>query len=134
MKGKKLTFKEKIKAIYEEPAETRRAYQRLLNHLAEGFSPDTCSPLTEKIVAELCEKWPDIWIAEEIGDAMMRGKLAWESIGRRQADGSCMGNSRSWYYNMSNRYGWSDRQTVDAKVEGSVSVNIVNYSSKKPSQ
>ena len=61
------------------------------------------------------------------------GKDYWETLGKRQSEGTCLGNSRSWYYNMSNRYGWRDKHDVQAEHKGSVNVNVISYASKKPS-
>ncbi len=102
-------------------------FERLLSHIREGYSIDCFSELSTATIESLCASFPCEFIKEELVRAQREGKIGWEKIGRRQATGECLGNSRSWYYNMAHRYGWSDR--VDTRVEhsGSVAVEVVSY-------
>ncbi len=62
---------------------------------------------------------------------MREGRQAWEEIGHKQANGQCLGNSRTWFYNMANRYGWRDKIEVEAEHKGQVQVQVVSYASSK---
>jgi hypothetical protein len=106
-------------------------FRKLLSHLRAGNSIDCFGPMSEKTIWEATKKYPETWKLEEIEIALRDAKEGWEKIGRQQALGTCIGNSRSWFYNMSNRYGWSDKQKVETSGNSQLQVSIVNYSSTK---
>jgi len=117
-----------IRKKMEQSKEYREEiFERLLTHIRAGYSVDCFSELGTAAIEACCVKFPFEFVKEELVRAEREGKSGWEKIGRQQSTGQCLGNSRSWYYNMSHRYGWSDR--VDARVEhaGSVAVEIVSY-------
>ena len=109
----------------------KKLFERLLAHVREGYSIESFGPIGPETLRRAIGRWPDDFVQEDLDRAARDGRDGWERIGRRQATGECLGNSRSWYYNMSHRYGWSDR--VDARVEhsGAVDVTVVNYGSPK---
>lgn len=131
MKGKKLSAKE-TKAKIESSVDCRkRVFKDLLNHIKQGFSLDCFGALSDNSIREYLKAYPNEFVREDLEDAMRLAKQGWETIGRKQADGSCMGNSRSWYYNMANRYGWAEKQEIKQENSGTVAVNIVSYASTK---
>lgn len=131
MKGKKIGARERAVKLREDANYRRIIFKELIEHLLRCRSIDCFYAISEETIYEFCNKYPSEFKLDEIIEAKRQAKEAWEKIGHDQSTGLCLGNSRSWYYNMSNRYGWSDKVDVKAKTEGSVSVNIVNYSSKK---
>lgn len=133
MKGRKLTHKEKIEKIEADKGERRKVFNDLCKHLSKGYSLECFSLLSANSIRKYLETYPEEFVQEEINDALREGQIYWEGIGRRQADGTCLGNSRTWYYNMSNRYRWSDRQQIETEHKGSVAVTVVNYASQKSS-
>jgi hypothetical protein len=131
MKGKKMNGRE-LKAQLEKDAELRRkVFKQLVAHLEEGYSLDCFPPCCEKSIKEYLIRYPEEWIEEDFVNAMRSGKQGWEGIGRRQATGECLGNSRSWQYNMSNRYRWRDKVDIEQETRGQVQVSVVSYCSKK---
>lgn len=130
VKGRKKTAKETIEDLATSQIERRTIFKRLLEHVRAGYSLDCFGPISEITIKRCLELYKDDFVLEELDSAMRDAKQHWEQIGYRQSTGDCLGNSRSWYYNMSNRYDWSDRQKVDQEHSGQVSVNIVNYSRK----
>lgn len=106
-------------------------FRALLLHLRDGYSMDCFGPMSEKSIFEATKNHPLDFKLEEIEIALRDAKTGWERIGRQQAIGTCVGNSRSWYYNMSNRYGWSDKQKVETSGSQALNVSIVNYSKPK---
>ncbi len=131
--GKKMTHKERMQK-YRTCAKTReKLFKDLLVHIRKGFSLDCYGPLSEMVIREFCKQYPEEFSEEELVGAMRGAKEHWEDIGHKQALGSCLGNSRSWYYNMVNRYGWSEKSQISTEHKGEVSVNVVSYASKKPS-
>ncbi len=129
MRGKKLTQKEREGKIAQDQSERKKIFQELLRHISSGYSMDCFPRLSQHNIKAFLERYPEDFIQEDLDVALRNSKMYWEGIGRRQADGSCLGNSRSWYYNMANRFGWRDKLEIEAEHKGQVSVNIVNYSS-----
>lgn len=112
--------------------EARKAtFKELKKHLVAGFSLDAFPPLSEKTIKEFTMKYPLEFPLHELDQAMREAKTGWERIGRQQADGSCLGNSRSWQYNMINRYGWRDKIEQSVDVSGQVSIAVISYADTK---
>lgn len=132
-KKQKLGIRERIALLNSSAPARRKCFQGLINHLVSGFSIDCYGEVSEKTIEEFLVRYPDEFVLEELQDAMRRGKAGWERIGRQQADGSCMGNSRSWQYNMINRYKWTDRTEVKSDVNSNVSIQVISYADSKPS-
>ena len=132
-RGKKVTGSERRALLATDAGERKKIFKELCLHISAGYSLDCFPPLSEIKIVEFMKTYPLEFVAEDLADAMRSGKEGWEEIGRRQADGNCLGNSRSWYYNMCNRYNWHEKAQIDTKHEGQVTVNVVNYASKKPS-
>jgi hypothetical protein len=103
--------------------------KKLLRHLEDGYSMDCFYFVSRAYLRSLFEQFPEDFPAEDIERARLKGQLMWEDIGKRQSEGTCLGNSRSWYYNMSNRFGWTDKQKIDHDIQGKVSVSVVSYAS-----
>lgn len=127
MKGKKLSYKERVEKIKTNASERRKVFNSLLEHLRGGLSVEAFPLINHRVIREIIKNHPLECPVEELEHAIDEGRAFWEKLGRRQADGSCAGNSRTWFYNMANRYGWSDRQHVENKHDGQVNVNIVSY-------
>lgn len=133
MKKDKPPIKERMKHYSESPEARIKCFKLLCKHVREGKSLDCFSELGDESIREFMKLYPDEFNAVELKEAMRGGKEMWETIGHRQAVGTCLGNSRSWYYNMANRYGWRDKLDIEAEHKGNVNVNIVSYASSKPS-
>lgn len=125
-KCKRSARERREKAIHDSK-ERRKIFEELLEHIESGFSLDSFGMMSAETIREWCVRYPNEFIQEEIDDALRCGKDSWEKIGYKQAVGACLGNSRTWYYNMSNRYGWTERSKVDADVKQAVAVQVVSY-------
>ena len=134
MKGKKVTSRERIQRLGEDANERRKVFKELCDHVAGGYSLDCFALLSDVSISKYLKLYKEEFIEEELRDAIRKGKCYWESIGQRQANGTCLGNSRSWYYNMANRYGWREKIDIEAEHKGQVTVSVVSYASKKVSQ
>lgn len=104
--------------------------EELCKHLIEGYSMECFGMISKFRLDKLIGAHPEEFPRESLDKARQLGQQGWESIGKRQADGRCLGNSRSWFYNMANRYGWRDKVDLQADTKGSLSVQVVNYSSR----
>lgn len=133
MKGKKLTHKELQAKLAESAKERRRIFKELCDHLGKGLSMECFPALSDTSIKSYLKLYPEEFCEEELKNAFRKGRDWWEGIGRRQASGDCLGNSRTWYYNMANRYGWREKLDIEAEHKGSISINVVSYASKKGS-
>lgn len=109
-------------------AEVMKSYAE---HLESGFKGESFQidkKLIEKCYQAYTQEFESMGI--DLSASEREGYRFWESIGRAQALGECLGNARAWTYNMANRYGWRDRQETDAKHTGNVAVSIVSYGSQ----
>ena len=129
-RGKRQSQREFAQRMKNDPALRRKTFERLCAHVRAGFSLDCFSDMSKKSVEEYLERYSEEFCKEELEKAMREGKAYWETLGVRQSNGTCMGNSRTWFYNMAHRYAWSDRVDVKAEHTGSVAVQVVSYSTK----
>lgn len=133
MKGKKMTHSERKLKLEFDKTERRKVFRELLIHLQKGLSLQCFGPLSDSSIYEYCKKYPEEFNQQELQEAIRDGRDWWENIGRSQANGSCMGNSRTWFYNMANRYGWRDKLDVESDNKHALNVNVVSYASSKVS-
>lgn len=126
-KGKRRDSKDLISLARNDSALRKKLFADLKRHIVAGYSLDCWDVMGQLTIEDFLTKYPEEFDAEELLAAQRKGKLGWENIGRRQAEGTCLGNSRAWYYNMAQRYGWSERQQIDLKHDGQVNVAIVSY-------
>jgi len=108
-------------------------FEKLLKHIRGGYSIDCFTTMSAEKIELFLNLYPLEFIREELDEAIRDAKQGWEEIGRKQSNGTCLGNSRSWYYNMSNRYGWSERAQVKQEHTGSIKVDVVNYADTRSS-
>jgi hypothetical protein len=134
MKEKRMTSLERGHEIAKDAELRARIFDRLCKHVAAGYSLDCFEELSILSIRKYLELYPEEFVGEELECAMRKGKQYWEGLGRRQADGTCLGNSRTWYYNMSNRYGWNEKQQIETDNKHQVSVNVISYANQKASQ
>jgi hypothetical protein len=127
MKGKKINAKERIENLRINKDARKAVFKELITHVKSGLSMDCFGPLSENTISLFLKDFKEEFIQEDLDDAIRHAKGYWEGLGRAQANGTCMGNSRSWYYNMAQRYGWRDKIDIQAEHKGSVEVSIVNY-------
>lgn len=133
MKGKKLGAQDRISKLEIDSIERRKVFKELCNHLSQGLSLDCFALLSANTIRRYLKTYPEEFCEEELELSLRQGRDWWENIGKSQASGNCLGNSRTWYYNMSNRYGWRDKVDIEAEHKGQLSVSIVNYASLKGS-
>ena len=131
MKGKKITNRERVARLAEDKNERRKIFKELCEHVERGLSLESFAPLSDVSVKKYLNLYPEEFIQEEFEEARRKGRDWWENIGRRQAMGDCLGNSRTWYYNMANRYGWREKIDIEAEHKGQVSVNVISYATQK---
>jgi hypothetical protein len=131
MKGKKLSSKERIEKLEHDKNERSKIFKELCAHLREGLSLESFAPIGPDSVRKYLQIYKEEFIQEEFEQALRAGRDCWEKIGKRQANGECLGNSRTWFYNMANRFGWREKLEVEAEHKGQVNVSIVSYATKK---
>lgn len=127
----KLSYKERLKRLENDPAARKGIFEKLLAHLSKGFSMHCFEDLSKEAIEKWCKLYPDEFDEEEIIEAKRRGELSWEKIGHSQASGASLGNSRSWILNMINRYNWKEKVEIDAKHSGEILIQVVDYKGGK---
>lgn len=133
MKGRKLKTRERMDSLKDSMDERKKLFKKLCGHIESGYSLDCFPELSDSSITFMMKEYPGEFVEEELICSIRRAKMMWEDIGHRQASGNCLGNSRSWFYNMINRYGWHEKSEVKQDVKGQVSVSIVNYGAAKQS-
>lgn len=133
MKGKKLTHNERIAKLEADKIERRKIFKELCDHVSKGYSVESFGPLSVVSIRKYLNLFKEEFVQEELDNALRQGRDWWEGIGRRQAAGDCLGNSRTWFYNMANRYGWREKIEVEAEHKGQVNVNVISYATRKAS-
>lgn len=121
-----------IEALRDSAELRMECFNELLEHIEAGFSINCFESLSEAMIFEFLKNY-DEFCTMRLEISLRKAQSGWEKIGHEQATGKCIGNSRSWFYNMAHRYGWSDKVQVDANVKGNVNVSVINYSDVKPS-
>lgn len=124
--------RERLVLLSQCKEERQKLCQELCKHLELGYSIECFTEVPRKSLQTLLEDYKDDFSWEDIDVALTKGQLSWEAIGKRQAEGACIGNSRSWILNMINRYRWTERVDVSMEHKGAVQVQVVNYA--PPSQ
>lgn len=133
MKGKKLSLKEKMEKLEADRNERRRLFKALCDHVSGGLSIESFSEVSDHTIYRFLKEFPGEFDKEELDLAKKKGREYWEDIGRRQANGNCLGNSRTWFYNMANRFQWREKLDIEAEHKGQVNINVVSYASQKAS-
>lgn len=101
------------------------AFEALLAHLRAGHARTTfplCAPTVTKYNIKT---YPDVWDIERIEDAERGGRLVWEDLGLRAAQGLVGNfNAAAWIFTMKNRWPeeWRDKHEVEANVTQVVQV------------
>ena len=131
MRGQRLSCKERLKRLEDSQAERVKLMRALCDHLERGLSLDCFGFIGKSSLKRLLDTFTEDFSKEELEVASQKGRETWELIGYKQATGQCLGNSRSWYYNMANRYGWRERIDIEAEHKGNVIVEVVNYARPK---
>ena len=126
-------YNERVDALLNSSDARQELCQALCLHLADGFSMTSFTGCNFSFLSRLRKEFPHDFNEAIIELAQDYGADMWEKLGKSQASGECQGNSRTWFYNMAHRYGWSDKIDVKADIKGSLNVNIVNYASPEAS-
>lgn len=122
---------------YKTPEERQALCKAYCDHISKGLS-DTCFPECDmETFKDYRNKFAVDFDSDAITTAQRKRQLFWETIGINGTLGiphnyktktgiekeSKQFNAMSWKYNMSNRFGWKERQdmtTDDEKIETTV--------------
>lgn len=120
--------RERAKIFASDMSMRKKLFEELLKHVRAGFCEKNYKYMAPQAIERAFLEFPEEFNREEYEEALRDGYAGWEQIGRRQAEGRCLGNSRAWSFAMSHKFGWSDRVKVEAQTESNVNVSIVSYS------
>ncbi len=127
MHKNKITQRAYGSQLQESSEEREKLFKKLLDHIAQGFSLESFPECSEKVLKKMFECFPIEFCQEEMDVALKKGRHFWEKVGKDQSLGKCLGNSSSWKFNMSAKYGWTDKVDVRAEHTGAVAVQVVSY-------
>lgn len=102
------------------PKERKAACNRFCEHIEQGFSIASWPEADDDTIRTYIEKFPEDFDAEMIETAKRECLKFWEEMGINGTRGKIpFFNCASWIFNMKNRAGWTDRQSIDhgGKVE-----------------
>lgn len=115
-------FREKFKT----PEERYQLFDAVCVHLEKGLSRESFPLCDWDTVERYVSKYANEFPADIVREAMRRGRLWWEELGRIGTMGGKVNgervlfNAQSWAFNMKNRYGWKDSMNVINTIEGGV--------------
>ena len=98
------------------PSSYRKKYCKVvIDLMAKGYSKEACAGLLEVAVSTLY-KWrvDHKEFSEAVKEGEARSRLFWEGMGIHGTAGKLPGfNANSWFRNMQNRHGWSDKREIE---------------------
>ena len=97
------------------PEQRQQAFAALCTHIGAGFSLESFPDADRKTIRYYAEQFPEDFPREKLEEAVRRGLLEWEKIGKDGVRGDLAKfNASAWAFNMKNRAGWRDRSEVEA--------------------
>jgi hypothetical protein len=94
--------------------EIRPLIAKYAEHRAGGFSKESFPDCDYRTIESHLNNNPDLQPEKELVlKAEREGRMEWEQIGKDLAKGTIQGNATSYIFNMKNRYGWADKQTIE---------------------
>lgn len=105
-------------AKFKTPEERKQLCSEYIAHVESGLS-DECFPACDPVTLK---KYIQLYPVDFDTDAMIRAKrkrqLFWEEVGRDGTVGKIKGfNSKSWQFNMQNRFGWKEKREEDVNLK-----------------
>ena len=119
-------FAEKFKTQIQR----KKLLAEYLTHISSGYS-DKSFPVCDMDTFMLyCEKYPNDFPTDIIEQGRRERLLFWERIGIEGTTGKIQGyNSRSWEFNMKNRFRWSEKIELESRGNILTSISFVERKS-----
>jgi len=119
-------FAEKFKTTIQR----KNLLDAYLNHVKTGYSDKSFIVCDMDTFNSYCKKYPNDFPTDIVEQARRERLLYWEKLGIEGTEGKIKNyNSRSWEFNMKNRFKWSEKIEVENK--GSVVTSISFIEKKK---
>lgn len=120
---------------FAEKFKTSQQRKKLLNdyieHISAGFSDKSFIPCDMDTFSEYCKRYPNDFPTDIIEQNRRKRLLFWERIGIEGTTGKLAGyNSRSWEFNMKNRFKWSEKIEVESTGNVVTSISFVERESE----
>jgi len=126
--NKKNNFAEKFKTSLQR----RKLLTEYLQHIKSGYSDKSFFSCDMDTLVTYCGKYPNDFPTDLIEQGRRERLLFWEKIGIDGTRGKVRNfNSRSWEFNMKNRFRWSEKIEVENK--GNI-VTSISFIEKKQSK
>ena len=119
-------FAEKFKTQIQR----KKLLTEYLNHICCGYSDKSFTLCDMDTFVHYCKKYPNDFPTDMIERAKRERMLFWEKIGIEGTTGKIPGyNSRSWEFNMKNRFKWSEKIEVESTGNIVTSISFVERKS-----
>jgi hypothetical protein len=124
----KNNFAEKFKTKHQR----KKLLKEYIDHICKGFSDKSFSLCDMDTFLLYCAKYPNEFPTDIIEKARRERMFFWERIGIEGTTGKIQGyNSRSWEFNMKNRFRWSEKIELESRGNVVTSISFVERKSKK---
>ncbi len=123
-------FAEKFKSSPER----EKLLKKYLQHTRYGYSDKSFALCDMDTFQSYCDKYPNDFPSDMIEQARRERLLFWEKLGIEGTKGKIHSfNSRSWEFNMKNRFRWSEKIEVENKGNIVTSITFVEKKQKDES-
>ena len=101
-----------------------------LAHISSGYRDKSFTVCDMDTFTNYCNKYPNDFPTDMIERARRERMLFWERIGIEGTTGKIQGyNSRSWEFNMKNRFRWSEKIELESRGNIVTSISFVERKS-----
>lgn len=115
-------FAEKFKTQIQR----KKLLTEYLNHICCGYSDKSFTLCDMDTFLVYCKKYPNDFPTDMIERGRRERLFFWERIGIEGTTGKIQGyNSRSWEFNMKNRFKWSEKIEVESTGNIVTSISFV---------
>lgn len=112
-------FAEKFKTKQQR----KKLLTEYLKHISGGYSDKSFTFCDMDTFVNYCNKYPNDFPTDMIEKGRRERMFFWEKIGIEGTTGKLQGyNSRSWEFNMKNRFKWSEK--IELESRGNIVTSI----------
>ena len=115
-------FAEKFKTQLQR----KKLLTEYLAHISSGYSDKSFTVCDMDTFNNYCTKYPNDFPTDMIEQGRRERLFFWEKIGIEGTTGKIQGyNSRSWEFNMKNRFRWSEKIELESRGNIVTSISFV---------
>jgi len=116
-------LKNKFAEKFKTKLQRKKLLTEYLNHISGGYSDKSFTLCDMDTFVNYCNKYPNDFPTDMIEKGRRERMFFWEKIGIEGTTGKLHGyNSRSWEFNMKNRFKWSEK--IELESRGNIVTSI----------